>query len=51
MGEFQQEVGGYVKAGKVRNEETVVKGIDNAVQAFLGLFHGDNVGKMIVDLS
>jgi hypothetical protein len=51
MGEFQQEVGGYVKSGKVRNQETVVKGIEHAVEAFLGLFHGDNVGKMIVDLS
>jgi NADPH-dependent curcumin reductase CurA len=51
LGEFQEEVGAYVKAGKVRNEETVVKGIEHAVDAFLGLFQGGNVGKMIVDLS
>ncbi len=51
MRDFQQEVGGYVKTGKVRNKETVVKGIEHAVDAFLGLFHGDNVGKMIVELS
>ncbi len=51
MGEFQQEVGGYLKSGKVRNKETVVRGIEHAVEAFLGLFNGDNVGKMIVDLS
>jgi len=29
---------------------TVVEGIDNAVKAFLGLFSGDNVGKMVVKL-
>lgn len=48
--EFEKEVGGYFKAGKLKNQETVVKGIDHAVDAFLGLFHGNNVGKMIVEL-
>jgi NADPH-dependent curcumin reductase CurA len=28
----------------------VVEGIDNAVKAFLGLFSGDNLGKMVVKL-
>jgi NADPH-dependent curcumin reductase CurA len=49
--EFEKEVGGYFKAGKVKHKETVVKGIDNAVDAFLGLFQGQNVGKMVVDLA
>jgi NADPH-dependent curcumin reductase CurA len=44
-------VGGYFKAGKVKHEETVVKGIDKAVGAFIGLFHGQNVGKMVVQLA
>jgi NADPH-dependent curcumin reductase CurA len=48
--EFEKEVGAYVKAGKVKNKETVVKGIDQAVAAFIGLFHGQNVGKMVVEL-
>jgi NADPH-dependent curcumin reductase CurA len=43
-------VGGYFKAGKVKHKETVVKGIDKAVGAFLGLFQGQNVGKMVVEL-
>jgi NADPH-dependent curcumin reductase CurA len=50
LGEFIQEASGYVKAGKLHNQETVVKGIENAVDAFLGLFHGSNVGKMVVEL-
>ena len=49
--EFEKEVGGYFKAGKVKHKETVVKGIDQAVGAFLGLFRGQNVGKMVVELA
>ena len=30
--------------------ETVVDGIENGVEAFLGLLRGDNTGKMIVKL-
>jgi NADPH-dependent curcumin reductase CurA len=49
--DFEKEVGGYFRAGKLKNKETVVKGIDHAVEAFLGLFEGKNIGKMVVDLS
>jgi NADPH-dependent curcumin reductase CurA len=49
--EFEKEVGGYFKAGKVKHKETVVKGIDKAVGAFLGLFQGQNIGKMVVELA
>jgi NADPH-dependent curcumin reductase CurA len=48
--EFENEVGGYFRAGKLKNKETVVEGIDKAVGAFLGLFQGKNVGKMVVKL-
>jgi hypothetical protein len=49
-GEFEKEVGGYFRTGKLKNRETVVEGIDNAVAAFLGLFLGQNIGKMVVKL-
>ena len=48
--EFEKEMGGYIAAGKVKHKETVVKGIDNAVGAFIGLFQGQNVGKMVISL-
>src|ERR1035437_9928577 len=51
QGEFEKEVGGYFKAGKVKHKETVVKGIGQAVGAFIGLFQGQNVGKMVVKLA
>ena len=49
--EFEKEVGGYFRAGKLKNKETVVEGIDHAVGAFIGLFAGKNVGKMVVKLT
>jgi NADPH-dependent curcumin reductase CurA len=48
--EFEKEVGGYFRAGKLKNKETVVEGIDQAAGAFLGLFEGKNMGKMVVKL-
>jgi NADPH-dependent curcumin reductase CurA len=48
--EFLAEVGGWLRAGRIRYQETVVEGIERAVTAFLGLFAGDNTGKMIVRL-
>ncbi len=49
--EFENEVGSHLRAGKLKNHETVVDGIDHAVEAFLGLFHGKNVGKMVVKIA
>jgi hypothetical protein len=51
QGDFEKEVGGYFRTGKLKNRETVAKGIDQAVDAFLGLFSGVNVGKMVVKLA
>jgi NADPH-dependent curcumin reductase CurA len=51
QGEFEKEVGGYFRAGQLKNHETVVEGIDQAVGAFIGLFEGKNVGKMVVKLA
>jgi NADPH-dependent curcumin reductase CurA len=51
QGEFETEVGGYFRAGKLKNKETVVAGIEQAVGAFIGLFGGENIGKMVVKLA
>lgn len=50
LGEFEKEAGGYLKSGKLKNKETVVNGIDQAAAAFIGLFSGNNIGKMVVKL-
>ena len=46
--EFETEVGASIRAGQLKNKETVVNGIEHAVEAFIGLFSGKNIGKMVV---
>ena len=48
--EFYRRASGWVADGSVRWRETVVDGLDHAVDAFLGLHRGDNTGKMLVRL-
>jgi NADPH-dependent curcumin reductase CurA len=45
---FRNEMAGWIKAGTITVQETVVEGLENAPSAFLGLFKGDNLGKMLV---
>ena len=51
QGEFEKEVGGFLQSGKLKNKETVVVGLDQAEAAFIGLFKGQNIGKMVVKLA
>jgi NADPH-dependent curcumin reductase len=48
---FWQEVPPLVKAGKLKYREDIVKGIDNAPDAFIGLLKGKNFGKLLVQVS
>jgi NADPH-dependent curcumin reductase CurA len=50
MDEFYREMGGWLKSGAVTTRETVVDGLERTPDAFLGLFKGENVGKMLVRL-
>jgi hypothetical protein len=45
---FLAEATGWVADGRLRWRETVVDGIERMPEAFAALFHGDNVGKMLV---
>lgn len=51
MPKFIEDLSGWVKQGKVKWQETVFEGIDKAPDAFLGLFSGENTGKMLVKLA
>ncbi|MGW2597711.1 NADP-dependent oxidoreductase [Streptomyces klenkii] len=46
--QFVQEVGGWVRSGELKYRETVVHGVEHALDAFLGMLRGENTGKMIV---
>ncbi|GLZ76541.1 NADP-dependent oxidoreductase [Actinorhabdospora filicis] len=48
MPQFLAEVGPWLRDGKILAEETVTDGVDNAVEAFLGMLRGQNLGKMLV---
>jgi hypothetical protein len=50
MADFYSEMGPWVANGTVKSRETVVEGLENTPDAFLGLFKGENTGKMLVKL-
>ncbi|MEM7233657.1 MAG: zinc-binding dehydrogenase, partial [Planctomycetota bacterium] len=46
-----RELSAWVAEGKLTFRENFVDGIENAPDAFLGLFRGDNIGKQLVRVS
>ena len=47
---FYAEMGKLIKEGKMKWQETVEDGVENAPKAFLKLFSGANTGKMLVKI-
>ena len=50
MAEFYAQMAPWVANGTVKSRETDVEGLENTPDAFLGLFKGENTGKMLVRL-
>ncbi len=48
--EFERTVAGWLRAGQVDALQTVVDGIDHAVEGFLAMLAGGNTGKMLIRL-
>ena len=46
--DFLRDVSGWMRDGKLKWEETIHEGIEKTPEAFIGLFHGENLGKMLV---
>ena len=46
--DFYADMRQWISGGIIKWEETIVEGLENAPQAFIGLFKGENMGKMIV---
>jgi hypothetical protein len=51
MPQFVREMSQWLAEGRVRFSETVVGGLENAPDAFIGLLRGQNTGKMVVQLA
>jgi NADPH-dependent curcumin reductase CurA len=49
--EFVQRAGGWIRDGKLKYEETVVEGLENAPTAMVDLLAGANTGKMLVRIA
>ena len=48
---FLQDVGTWLRAGKIKFKEDVVDGLENAPEAFIGLLGGRNFGKLLVHVN
>ncbi|WP_096390366.1 NADP-dependent oxidoreductase [Halopenitus persicus] len=48
FGEATERLATWVASGEIEHRESVVEGLENAPDAFLGLFSGDNIGKQVV---
>jgi NADPH-dependent curcumin reductase CurA len=45
-----QQLAEWLDQDKLKYTETIIEGFENIPSAFLGLFEGDNKGKMVVKL-
>jgi len=48
---FIEEVGGYIRDGRLKYRESITEGLENAPAAFIGLLRGENFGKQLVRVS
>lgn len=48
---FEKDMRDWLKSGKIKWKETVLKGVEEAPHAMVGLMQGENIGKMLVQLS
>lgn len=48
--QFVRAAAAWIRGGELRYRETVVAGLEDGVDAFLGMLRGENTGKMIVSL-
>lgn len=50
-GEAAQEMGGWIKEGKLKSKEDIYEGIENFHETFLRLFSGEKLGKLVLKVS
>lgn len=49
--DFLRDVGGWLRAGKLKYREDIVDGLDKAPEALIGLLKGRNFGKLLVKVA
>jgi NADPH-dependent curcumin reductase CurA len=49
--DFQRDVSGWLKDGRIKYREDIVEGFDHAPRALIGLLRGENFGKLLVRIA
>lgn len=49
--DFLRDMTGWVKSGQIKYEETVLQGFERAPEGLIGLFKGENLGKMLIQIA
>jgi len=49
--DFARDMGAWVRDGKVKYREEILKGLERAPEALIGLLRGDNFGKVVVEVA
>jgi NADPH-dependent curcumin reductase len=50
FGEYRAMTAPLLRSGELKYREDIVEGLDRAPEAFIGLLHGRNFGKLLVKL-
>lgn len=50
FGQSIKQLAAWIKEGKIKYDETILEGFDKLPDAFIGLFEGKNIGKMLVKI-
>lgn len=48
LNEFNSNMSKWIRDNKVKLQETIFEGLENAPRAFVGLFSGDSIGRTLV---
>ena len=51
LNEFNSNMSRWIREDKIKLKETIFEGLENAPQAFAGLFRGDTIGRTLVKLN
>ena len=51
LGAFLDDMTQWLQAGRIKYREDITRGLENAPQAFMGLFKGSNFGKLLVQVA
>ena len=49
--EAREQMGQWLKEGRLRHREEIINGLENALTAFCKLFDGSNQGKLIIKIA